>query len=118
MPCVIGQLAQIFMGAAFAPHLARVVTRQEKLAALAAAEVPDLEAEAAADAAAAAEAGEVGSDKLAEAPNQGCDSSSGSGHGNSDGHSLEGEDKGGSSDGGPGRAASAGDAGAAAAAAR
>lgn len=120
VPCVIGQLAQIFMGAAFAPHLARVVTRREKLAALAATEVPDPEAEAAADAAAAAEAGEMGSDKPEEGSNRGCGSSSGTGHGDSNGDSLEGEGKGGgdADDAGPGKAASAGGAGAAAAAAR
>lgn len=46
MPCIVGQLAQIFMGAAFAPHLACLVTRGDKLAALAAPalEPPDVEA--------------------------------------------------------------------------
>ncbi|KAI7843756.1 hypothetical protein COHA_002654 [Chlorella ohadii] len=102
VPCVIGQLAQIFMGAAFAPHLARIVTRREKLAALAAAEVPDPEAEARADAAAAAaEAGaacgkEAAGGSAQECEGGGCTAASGDGGGESDGDSckVKGEDGG------------------------
>jgi hypothetical protein len=36
VPCIIGQLAQIFMGAAFAPWLSRVVARKDAAAAAAA----------------------------------------------------------------------------------
>jgi hypothetical protein len=50
VPCIVGQLAQIFMGAAFAPWLARMVARKDAAAAAA----------AAAGAAAAAEDGGAG----------------------------------------------------------
>ncbi len=113
VPCVIGQLAQIFMGAAFAPHLARIVTRREKLAALAAAELPDPEAEARADAAAAAaEAGAACGKEAAGGSAQECEggggtAASGSGGGGSDVDSCKGKGEGDGSNAGPSETAGA-----------
>lgn len=61
VPCIVGQLVQIFMGSAFAPHLAALVTRREaaakEAAAMEAAAAADVEAGAAAAAAPEADSG-------------------------------------------------------------